>query len=289
MSTAGTSRRGSRHPDEGEDGKPRACRPPRGPSSGPRAGLCVRCGLPGTDWHHRRLVAASGVAHALRAQRRAVVPSRPPVGARQSDEARQQGSSSVAPSRIHLSSRRPPEWVVRHRLRRAAASTSHHRYPVRLPRKIRCWNNEDHPRRSPRKEHHDCHPGASPALAQENIHLASAYHRAKDTGRVVLRRGRGLYRWRAGATTRSVSTVLTVYGMALNDSWTTTSGRNLSLHPTPARHCKRRSDEACLYLALDRLTRTYIPAWLDLAGFTAEAAAPDFTDREYGGAAFDPA
>lgn len=55
MSTAGTSPPGSHHPDDGEDVKAKGLSPAeRAVVVGRERGLCARCGLPGTDWHHRR-------------------------------------------------------------------------------------------------------------------------------------------------------------------------------------------------------------------------------------------
>src|SRR5206468_8471808 len=69
------------------------------------------------------------------------------------------------------------------------------------------------------------------------------------------------------------SEVLTGFTISLNDRWD--DGQRQKLVPFLPRMVGTRGDgqdEARGYLALDWLSRSYTPAWLDLAGLTAEAA-----------------
>jgi hypothetical protein len=71
-----------------------------------------------------------------------------------------------------------------------------------------------------------------------------------------------------------VSVVLTSFGTRLND--VLPQDRRQQLVPLIPRLVGTRSDghdETRSYMALDWLIRTYTPAWLDLAGLTAEATA----------------
>jgi hypothetical protein len=77
-----------------------------------------------------------------------------------------------------------------------------------------------------------------------------------------------------------VSKVLHVYGMRLNDALPDDRRQELRRflplpgQPSPLAGTRDDGlDETRGYLALDWLIRTYTPAWLDLAGLTAEATA----------------
>ena len=71
-----------------------------------------------------------------------------------------------------------------------------------------------------------------------------------------------------------VSPVLGAYGRGLNDSWDDVQRQKLvPFIPRLLGTADDGQDEARSYLALDWLLRTYTPAWLDLAGHMAEAAA----------------
>ena len=71
-----------------------------------------------------------------------------------------------------------------------------------------------------------------------------------------------------------VSPVLSVYGRGLNDAWDDVQRQKLiPFIPRLLGTADDGQDEARSYLALDWLLRTYAPAWLDLAGHMAEAAA----------------
>lgn len=70
------------------------------------------------------------------------------------------------------------------------------------------------------------------------------------------------------------SPVLRTFCISLNDTWSTEQRQQLK--PYLVRQIGTAGDgqdEARSYLALDWLIRTYTPAWLDLAGLTAEAQA----------------
>jgi hypothetical protein len=70
-----------------------------------------------------------------------------------------------------------------------------------------------------------------------------------------------------------VSPVLTNFGISLNDRWDDEQRQKLKVFiPLLPGTAGDGHDEARGYLALDWLVRTYTPAWLDLAGLTAEAA-----------------
>ena len=71
-----------------------------------------------------------------------------------------------------------------------------------------------------------------------------------------------------------VSPVLTAYGIGLNDAWDDEQRQKLKpFIPRMIGTAGDGQDEARSFLALDWLIRTYTPTWLDLAGFTVEAAA----------------
>lgn len=71
-----------------------------------------------------------------------------------------------------------------------------------------------------------------------------------------------------------VSPVLGAYGRGLNDAWDDVQRQQLvPFIPRLLGTADDGQDEARSYLALDWLLRTYTPAWLDLAGHMAEAAA----------------
>ena len=71
-----------------------------------------------------------------------------------------------------------------------------------------------------------------------------------------------------------VSPVLGAYGRGLNDAWDDVQRQKLvPFIPRLLGTADDGQDEARSYLALDWLLRTYTPAWLDLAGHMAEAAA----------------
>ncbi|HET6916871.1 MAG TPA: hypothetical protein VFH56_12345, partial [Acidimicrobiales bacterium] len=70
-----------------------------------------------------------------------------------------------------------------------------------------------------------------------------------------------------------VSPVLRNFGINLNDEWDAAQRQKLKRFiPLLPGTAGDGLDEARGYLALDWLVRTYTPAWLDLAGLTAEAA-----------------
>lgn len=109
----------------------------------------------------------------------------------------------------------------------------------------------------------------------KNIHLAKGYHRAKTPGEWCLTEAAAYIAGEPWSDhPKCVSTVLTVYGMALNDSWDDDQRQKLvPFIPRLLGTANDGQDEARSYLALDWLTRTYTPAWLDLAGLAEEAAA----------------
>jgi hypothetical protein len=68
------------------------------------------------------------------------------------------------------------------------------------------------------------------------------------------------------------STVLRLFTISLNDNWDETQRQKLvPFLPRMVGTANDGQDEARSYLALDWLIRTYTPAFLDLAGLTAEA------------------
>lgn len=70
------------------------------------------------------------------------------------------------------------------------------------------------------------------------------------------------------------SRVLTAFGISLNDRWDDAARQKLvPIIPLIIGTRDDGQDEARGYMALDWLIRTYTPAWLDLAGLTAEATA----------------
>jgi len=71
-----------------------------------------------------------------------------------------------------------------------------------------------------------------------------------------------------------VSPVLGAFGRGLNDAWDDVQRQKLvRFIPRLLGTADDGQDEARSYLALDWLLRTHTPAWLDLAGHMAEAAA----------------
>ena len=69
-----------------------------------------------------------------------------------------------------------------------------------------------------------------------------------------------------------MSPVLRAYGISLNDQWDDEKRQELKRFiPVLPGTAGDGQDEARSYLALDWLIRTHTPAWLDLAGLTAEA------------------
>jgi hypothetical protein len=67
------------------------------------------------------------------------------------------------------------------------------------------------------------------------------------------------------------SPVLTSFGISLNDRWDDVTRQKLIPLIPLIVGTRDGEDEARGYLALDWLIRTFTPAWLDLAGLTAEA------------------
>jgi hypothetical protein len=120
----------------------------------------------------------------------------------------------------------------------------------------------------------------------KNIHLAKGYHRAKTPGEWCLMEAAAYIAGEPWSDhPKCVSTVLTAYGMALNDSLDDDQRQKLiPFIPRMLGTANDGQDEARSYLALDWLMRTYTPAWLDLAGLAAEATAlrehPQIMDTE---------
>jgi hypothetical protein len=72
---------------------------------------------------------------------------------------------------------------------------------------------------------------------------------------------------------RCVSPILTGFGISLNDQWGDAQRQKLlRFVPLLPGTAGDGQDGARSYLALDWLIRTHAPAWLDLAGLTAQAA-----------------
>lgn len=120
----------------------------------------------------------------------------------------------------------------------------------------------------------------------KNIHLAKGYHPIKTPGEWCLMEAAAYIAGEPWSDhPKCVSTVLTAYGMALNDSLDDDQRQKLiPFIPRMLGTANDGQDEARSYLALDWLMRTYTPAWLDLAGLTAEATAlrehPQIMDTE---------
>jgi len=115
-----------------------------------------------------------------------------------------------------------------------------------------------------------------PSIALEDldsIHLDKGSHRDPDAGHCLLEVASMFAGEPFSDTPSCVSPVLRSFGISLNDQWD--DERRQSLKPFIPRLVGTAGDgqdEARGYLALDWLIRTYTPAWLDLAGLTAEAA-----------------
>ena len=109
----------------------------------------------------------------------------------------------------------------------------------------------------------------------KNIHLAKGYHRTKIPGEWCLMEAAAYI---AGESWTDhpvcVSTVLTAYGITLNDSWDDDQRQKLiPFIPRLLGTAGDGQDKARSYLAIDWLLRTYTSTWVHLAGLTAEASA----------------
>jgi len=105
------------------------------------------------------------------------------------------------------------------------------------------------------------------------IHLAHGGHDTREDGTCLLE----AVAWMAGEAHTDhpacVSPILAAYGRALNDLLPDEPRQRLLPYRRPMIGTRGDGlDEARGYLALDWLIRTYTPAWLDVAGLTAEAA-----------------
>jgi hypothetical protein len=106
----------------------------------------------------------------------------------------------------------------------------------------------------------------------DTITLARGAHKDRSNGLCLLE----AVAWFAGESHSDhpacVSPVLAAYGRHLNDVLPDESRRLLiPFIPAMSRTADDGLDEARGYLALDWLIRVYTPAWLDLAGLSAEA------------------
>ena len=108
----------------------------------------------------------------------------------------------------------------------------------------------------------------------DSITLAKGGHGSRASGVCLLE---AVAWWADEAHTdhpECVSPILGQYGRSLNDTLPTGKRQELKpLIPLLPGTADDGLDEQRGYLALDWLIRTYTPAWLDLAGLTAEAAA----------------
>ena len=108
----------------------------------------------------------------------------------------------------------------------------------------------------------------------DSIVLASGGHQTRDQGVCLLE---AVAWWAEEPHTdhpECVSKVLGGFGRSLNDVLPAARRQDLRpLIPLLPGTADDGRDETRGYLALDWLIRTYTPAWLDLAGLTAEAAA----------------
>ena len=108
----------------------------------------------------------------------------------------------------------------------------------------------------------------------DTITLAHGGHRTRDQGVCLLE---AVAWWADEAHTdhpACVSPVLTSFGISINDSLPAAKRQQLiPLIPLLPGTRGDGRDDTRGYLALDWLLRAYAPAWLELAGLTAEAAA----------------
>jgi hypothetical protein len=108
--------------------------------------------------------------------------------------------------------------------------------------------------------------------ALDTIILAYGSHKSWDDGACAME----VVAWLAGEgitdAPACASGVLRLYTILLNDRWSDQARQALKpFLPRMVGTADDGQDEARSYLALDWLVRTYTPAWLDLAGLTAEA------------------
>ena len=108
--------------------------------------------------------------------------------------------------------------------------------------------------------------------ALDTITLDSGSHGTFDDGACAME----VVAWLAGEghtdAPQCASSVLTLFTIRLNDQWDEATRQRLVPYlPRMVGTAGDGQDEARSYLALDWLIRTYTPAWLDLAGLTAEA------------------
>jgi hypothetical protein len=116
-------------------------------------------------------------------------------------------------------------------------------------------------------------PLAERLAALKDLRLDTGSHRSFTEGVCAME----AVAWLAGEghtdAPQCASPVLTGFTISLNDRWD--DEQRQKLVPFLPRMVGTRGDgqdEARSYLALDWLIRSYTPAWLDLAGLTAEAA-----------------
>ena len=110
------------------------------------------------------------------------------------------------------------------------------------------------------------------ALNAGAFRLDSGSHGKFETGHCAME----VVAWLAGEghtdAPECASPVLRSFTISLNDQWDATQRQKLiPFLPRMVGTAGDGQDEARSYLALDWLIRTYTPAWLDLAGLTAEA------------------
>lgn len=114
----------------------------------------------------------------------------------------------------------------------------------------------------------------APTLNLDTLHLDKGAHDSRETGVCIME----AVAWYAGRDHSDappcVSPALRTFGTNLNDVLPDDRRQLLRpLIPVLVGTAGDGLDEARSYMALDWLIRTYTPAWLDLAGLTAEATA----------------
>jgi hypothetical protein len=107
----------------------------------------------------------------------------------------------------------------------------------------------------------------------DTLHLDKGNHNNFEEGHCAME----VVAWLAGEGITDApvcaSPVLRVFTVDLNDRWPDRQRQKLRPYlPRMVGTAGDGQDEARSYLALDWLIRTFTPAWLDLAGLTAEAA-----------------
>jgi hypothetical protein len=113
---------------------------------------------------------------------------------------------------------------------------------------------------------------STPVLNLDTLHLDKGSHPDREAGMCLLEAAAFMAGEHHSDSPSCVSSVLGSFGRSLNDRLDDTKRQQLKpILPSLLNTAGDGLDEQRGYLALDWLIRTYTPAWLDLAGLTAEA------------------